>query len=68
MGRDLPADVGVDLVENEKRDRIVRGECGFDREHQPRDFAARCDRAQRLQWLARVGREEQLNGIVIAGP
>ena len=33
--RDFAADVCVDLVEDEQRNRILRGERRFDREHQP---------------------------------
>ncbi len=55
--RDFAADVGVDLVEHEKGNRVVRGECGFDRQHEPRNFAARSDCAQRLQRFAGVRRE-----------
>ena len=28
--RDFAADIGIDLVEHEQGNRIVRGECGFD--------------------------------------
>ena len=56
--RDFAADVRVDLVEDEQRNRIVRGERGFDRQHQARDFAAGRDHAQRFQRFARIRREK----------
>ena len=46
--RDLSADIRVDLIEDQQWDRVVRGERGFDCQHQARDFAARCDGAKRL--------------------
>jgi len=66
--RDLSAHIRVDLVENQKRNRVVGRERGFDREHEPRNFTARCYCAQRLQRFSGIRREQQLNGIEPAWP
>src|SRR5207237_9762860 len=60
------ADVCVDFVEDEKRNRIVRRQRGFDREHQARDFAAGSDDAQRFQRFAWVRGEKEFNRIKTA--
>jgi hypothetical protein len=52
---DFAADVRVNLVEDKQRHCILRGQSGLDREHQTGNFAARGDRAHRLERLARVG-------------
>jgi hypothetical protein len=31
--------IGIDLIEDEKRDAILRGECGFESQHDTRHFA-----------------------------
>jgi hypothetical protein len=45
---DFAADVCIDLVEHEQWDCVLRSQCGFDCQHQPRDFAAGCGGAQRF--------------------
>src|SRR6266540_2154862 len=39
---DLPTDICVDFIEHEQRNGIMSSQRGFDREHEARDFAARC--------------------------
>ena len=52
--------IRVNLVEDEERDGILEREGRFDRQHHPRDFAARSDHPQRLERLARIRGKEQL--------
>ncbi len=40
---DFAADVGVDFVEHQQRDAVLRGQRAFDGEHDARNFAAGCD-------------------------
>ncbi len=65
--RDLAADVGVDLIEDEERDGVLRGQRGLDREHDARDFTRGGDGAQRLGRLAGIRREEELGGFQSGG-
>ncbi|MEY5010483.1 MAG: hypothetical protein RLZZ253_1622 [Verrucomicrobiota bacterium] len=77
-GRDLPhfganglsdfaTDVGIDFVENEEGDGVLGGERGFDGEHDPGDFAAGGDGAQRFCGFAGVGGEEEIHGFKAVG-
>src|SRR5882724_5856600 len=66
--RDFAPDVGVDLIEDKQGNGVLRRQRRFEREHQARDLAARGDGAKRLQWFARIRREEQFNRIKTARP
>ena len=60
---DFAADVGVNLVEHEQRDGVLRGERGFHGEHDARNFAARCDGLERLGGLAGIWREYEFDAL-----
>ena len=61
--RDFPADVGVDLVEDEQRHAVLRGQHGLEREHDSRYLAARSDGAERLGRLARIRSEFEFSQL-----
>ncbi len=60
---DLAADVGVDLIEDEQGDAILRGEGAFDGEHDAGDFAAGGDELEGLGGLAGIWGEEEFGGF-----
>ncbi len=64
---DFAADVGVDFIEHEQRNSVLRGERGFDGEHDAGDFAAGGDGFERLRGFARIRREEELDALEAAG-
>lgn len=57
LHRHLPADIGVNLVKDQKRNAVLRGQNRLECEHHARNFTAGGDRAQRLGRLARVRRK-----------
>ena len=59
----LAADIGVDFVEHQHRDAIVRGKHRFGREHDAGNFSARRDVAQRLFLFAEIGGETKVDLI-----
>ena len=58
---DFAADVGVDLVENENGNTVLRGERGFECEHDAGDFAAGRDGPKRTFRLAGIRGKKKLN-------
>lgn len=64
---DFAADIGVDFVEHEESDGVLRGEGGFDGEHDAGDFAAGGDGAQGLLGFAGVWGKEELCGFHAVG-
>ena len=67
--RGAPADAGVDLVEDHRRARSGRGQHNLEREHDPRQLAARCALAQRQHVGGAVRGEAELNRVdtIVAG-
>jgi hypothetical protein len=65
--RHAPADPDVDLVEDERARDLGRRGDGLEREHQPRDLAARRDAHERPGLLARVCRDEELDPVEPGG-
>ena len=62
--RDFSADVCVDLVKNEQRNRVLCGERGLYGEHHAGDFAAAGDSLERLCRLSGIWREDEVDGLV----
>jgi NCS1 family nucleobase:cation symporter-1 len=62
MGR-LATDVGVDLVEHQDRDVVLRGQHGLEREHHAGEFARGRDRPQSPRRFARIRRELEFGGV-----
>ena len=65
--RRVPADAGIDLVEDERGLGAVVGDA-HEREHDARELAAGGDLAQRAGRHAGVGGDEELDGVGAGGP
>ena len=61
------ADAGVDLVEDERADAVLRGEQRLPRQEDARQLAARGDARQRARLLSRVRREAELDAVGARG-
>src|SRR5439155_5298183 len=62
----VAADAGVDLVEDHRASAAPGPEAG-EREHDPRELAARCGIAERRRGNPRVGRHQELDRLRSAG-
>ena len=61
--RGRAADVGVHLVEHQRRHRRAGRQHHLQRQHQPRQLAARGDPPQRPQLLSRIGGDQEAHRI-----
>ena len=62
------ADAGIDLVEHQRRHRRAAGQHHLQRQHQPRQFAARGDPRQRPGLLAGIGGDQEAHRVGAARP
>ena len=60
---DRAAHAGIDLVEHQSRGRAAIGQCHFQRQHEARQFAARCHFHQRTGAGAGIGRHPEFDAV-----
>ena len=61
LGSDFSTDIGVDLVENQHGNAVLRGERGLQGQHDSRNLAAGCDRPKWALGLAGIRCEEKIH-------